>query len=82
MSPHKLRAPAIDGGLLVDPPPDRLPAALADNLARLGTWNHDFQGRTAIRLRQQVRREVMALSLNYLKQHGFDEPQIPRDSRQ
>ena len=49
MSPRQLRAPAIDGGLLVDPPPDRLPAALADNLSRLAAWNHDFQGRSAAR---------------------------------
>ena len=62
MTPRQLRAPAIDGGLLVDPPADRLPAALADNLARLATWNHDFQGRTALRLREQVRREVLALA--------------------
>jgi hypothetical protein len=80
MSPQQLRAPAIDGGLLVNPPPDRLPAALADNLALLATWNHDFQGRTALRLREQVRREVMALSLAFLKRHGLNEPHIARDA--
>jgi hypothetical protein len=76
MSPRQLRAPAIDGGLLVDPPADRLPAILADNLARLATWNHDFQGRTASRLRDQVRREVLALAHTYLDRHGFARPQV------
>jgi hypothetical protein len=80
MSPPQLRAPASDGGLLVDPPADRLPAALADNLARLASWNHDFQGRSALRLREQVRREVMALSCRFLKQHGLSEPRIARDA--
>ncbi len=71
MSPRQLRAPAVDGGLLVDPPADRLPATLADNLARLATWEYDFQGRSALRLREQVRREVLALAQSYLKQHGL-----------
>jgi hypothetical protein len=76
MSSQQLRAPAIDGGLLVDPPADRVPAVLADNLARLATWNHDFQGRTAPRLRDQVRREVLALAHAYLNEHGFDKPEV------
>ncbi len=80
MSPRQLRAPAIDGGLLVDPPPDRLGAVLAGNLARLAHWDHHFQGRTALRLREQVRREVLALSLSFHKQHGLEEPQVARDA--
>ncbi len=77
MSPRHLRAPAVDGGLLVDPPADRLPATLADNIARLATWEYDFQGRSALRLREQVRREVLALAQSYLKQHGLLHPQVP-----
>ncbi len=80
MTPRQLRAPAVDGGLLVDPPPGSVPATLDENLARLATWNHDFQGRSAVRLREQVRREVMASSASFLKQHGLDEPHVPRDA--
>ena len=46
----------------------------------LATWNHDFQGRTAVQLRAQVRREVLACSASYLKRHGLDAPHVPRDA--
>ncbi len=59
MTPRQLRAPAIDGGLLVEPPPSRVPAILSENRTRLASWDYDFQGRTASRLREQVRREVV-----------------------
>ena len=80
MSPRRLRAPASDGGLLVDPPAGSVPAMLFDNVARLGLWNYDFQGRSAVRLREQVRREVIALAVSYLKQHGLAEPQLVLDA--
>jgi hypothetical protein len=79
MTPRLLRAPANDGGLLVDPPFGSLPAVLAGNRSQLEAWNHDFQGRTASHLRAQVRREVLDLAAGFLKRHGLDVPPIPRD---
>jgi hypothetical protein len=69
MTGRRLRAPAIDGGLLAEPPPGELAARLADNAARLAGWDHDFQGRPASWLRATVRREVLTQAQAYLRRH-------------
>ena len=72
MARQDLRAPAEDGGLLALPP-------LVDGLTRLeanrrflASWDHDFQGRRAGRLRTMVRAQVLALSKNHLARFGLD----------
>src|SRR5262249_4762732 len=66
MTARRLRAPAADGGLLVDPPPSAVGRQVAANAARLAEWDYDFQGRRARRLRDQVRREVVGLAGAFL----------------
>ena len=56
MTARRLRAPAIDGGLLVEPPAAAVAGALAANSRLLADWDHDFQGRRAHWLRSTVRR--------------------------
>jgi hypothetical protein len=74
MTARRLRAPAADGGLLVDPHPGAVGQQVAANVARLAEWDHDFQGRRARRLREQVRREVLGLAGEFLSRHGLDGP--------
>ncbi len=71
MTARRLRAPASDGGLLVDPPAGETVRLLAANRAILAGWDHDFQGRRAGWLRAEVRREVLAASRRFLKLHGL-----------
>ena len=44
MSPRRLRAPASDGGLLVDPPAGSVPAMLCDNVVAPGSVELRFSG--------------------------------------
>jgi hypothetical protein len=74
MTPRRLRAPATDGGLLVQPPPAAVPGLVAAQAARWTTWDYDFQGRRASRLRDQARREVVALAGDFLRRHGLEAP--------
>jgi len=77
MTLRVLRAPGNDGGLLTEPPFGSVPEVMAANRSFLATWNHDFQGRTAIQLRSQVRREALALATAFLRNHGLREPHVP-----
>jgi hypothetical protein len=74
MTPQRLRAPAIDGGVLAEPPLGQADALLAGNLARLGRWDHDFQGRRAGRLREMARHQVLAQARLFLAAAGLDVP--------
>jgi hypothetical protein len=74
MTARRLRAPASDGGLLVDPPPEAAAGLIASNRALLAGWQHDFQGRRASWLRAQIRREVVAQAHRFLKSHGLESP--------
>ncbi len=58
MTPRRLRAPAVDGGVLVDPPSAAVAGQIAANSSRLLEWDHDFQGRSAQLAARQVRHEV------------------------
>jgi hypothetical protein len=72
MTAGRLRTPATDGGLLVEPPPGAVGHQVAANAARLAVWDYDFQGRRAHLLRDQIRREVLGLASEFLSRHGLD----------
>ncbi len=55
MTARRPVAPPFDGGLLVEPGPSAAIARIAENAARLSTWDYDFQGRRADTLRQKAR---------------------------
>jgi hypothetical protein len=74
MDAHRLRAPASDGELLADPPPERAVALLESNAEKLGRWDHDFQGRTATKLRRMVRVQVLGRAREFLAAAGLDTP--------
>jgi hypothetical protein len=74
MMTRRLRTPATDGGLLVEP---RVPGAssqVAANAARLAAWDYDFQGRRAQVLRDQIRRDVVSMAHEFLGRHGLEPP--------
>ena len=73
MTARRLRAPATDGGLLVDPPRAEAGRLTAANSDRLSTWEYDVQGRSASRLRGQARREIVAQAREFLRRHGLAE---------
>jgi hypothetical protein len=74
MTARRLRAPATDGGLLVDPSGAEARVLAAANLERLSTWDHDVQGRPAARLRDLARREIVELAREFLDRHGLGYP--------
>ncbi len=74
MTARLLRAPASDGGLLVDPPPAAASGLIADNAALLQGWDHDFQGRRASWLRAHARREIVGAAHSFMKVHGLGGP--------
>ena len=77
MQTHRLRSPSGHGSILADPALDQAGATLDANLGRFGTWDHDFQGRRADRLRALARSEVIALARSYHERHGLDLPEGP-----
>lgn len=72
MTKRRLRAPATDGGLLVDPPGAEARGLAAANAGRLAAWDYNVQGRSATRLRAQARREILGLAREFLRRHGLD----------
>lgn len=74
MTARRLRAPADDGGLLIDPPWSELRDLAGSNAGQLSSWNYNIQGREASRLRVQARREVVQLAREFLRRHGLSEP--------
>jgi len=79
MTARRLRAPAIDGGVLVDPPPAAVAGLIAGNAQQFAGWEYDFQGRRALWLRAAVRHEVVALAQRFLDQHGLGRPSVDVD---
>lgn len=73
----RFRVPAEDGGLLAEPPPSALDEHLRNNRSRLDSWNHDFQGRRADRLRTQCRQEILRNAQRFLSTNGLDPPPQP-----
>jgi hypothetical protein len=78
MTPRRLRAPATDGGVLVDPPWAAVRDMTATNADRLSAWDYDVQGRKVARLREQARREVVHLARDFLRRHGLGDGLAPR----
>lgn len=72
MTARRLRAPATDGGLLVDPPGAEGRGLAAANARRLSAWDYNVQGRSATRLRAQARREILGLARDFLRRHDLD----------
>jgi hypothetical protein len=81
MTARRLRAPAIDGGVLMDPPANAIAGQIAANSAQLADWDYDFQGRRAHLLRAAVRQEVVAAAQRFLKRHNLLTPSIALKSR-
>jgi hypothetical protein len=77
---HRLRAPTSNGALLAEPSLAAAGARLAANAQRLARWDHDFQGRSAGRLRAMARRQVLEQARGYLRRHGIDLPAPGDDS--
>lgn len=77
ISPHSLRAPSADGALLSEPPLDKAGARLVENTRHLSGWDHDFQGRSARRLRDMARRQALDKARAYLTRFGLDLPDVP-----
>ncbi len=80
MKPHRLRAPSTDGALLAEPPLAQAGARLAANAARFARWDHDFQGRSAGRLRAMARHQVFEQARRYLGRFGLDVPDRPDET--
>lgn len=77
MDAHRLRAPSDDGGLLSVPPLDEAPAWLEANRRALATWDHDFHGRRAGRLRAMARRQAFEAARAYHREWGLEPPVEP-----
>lgn len=80
METRRLRAAPGDGGVLAVPPLEEAGGRLEGNRARLGGWDHDFQGRRAGRLRAMARHQVLAASRSYLGRFGLEAPAEPGPS--
>ncbi len=76
MTARRPVAPPFDGGLLVEPAQSAAIARIAENAARLSTWDYDFQGRRADALRKKAREEVLGLARGFLASHGLDSPRF------
>ena len=79
MTARRLRAPATDGGVLIDPPEKAIAGQIAANSAQLAGWDYDFQGRRAYLLRAAVRQEVVAAAQAFLERHDLSAPSIAVD---
>ncbi|WZO96523.1 hypothetical protein EP7_003516 [Isosphaeraceae bacterium EP7] len=77
METHRLRAPSGDGALLASPSVAEASALLVRNSSTLSGWQHDFQGRSADRLRAMARSQALQASRRYLESHGLDVPAMP-----
>lgn len=64
--PKRLRVPAEDGGVLIDPPPHDAAAVVQTNKARLAAVEHtEMQGRTLGEMREKARSELVASAFRY-----------------
>ena len=79
MTARRLRAPAIDGGVLIDPPATAVADQITANSAQLADWDYDFQGRRAHVLRAAVRQEVVVAAQGFLKRHDLQAPRSALD---
>ncbi len=75
MEPRRLRAPRADASVLQEPPISEAGERLAANQNLLASWDHDFQGRGAMRLRAMARHQALAASRTYLESFDLDLPE-------
>ena len=62
---HRLRAPREDRGVVVDPPWNDIPHALAENVDTRGGWEHDFQGMGGRQMIAQAREELRIAAVGW-----------------
>jgi hypothetical protein len=62
---RRLRAPQENGGILVDPPLDRVASWVEENLARREGYRYDFQGRSLSDLARESRRQLLLEAWRY-----------------
>jgi hypothetical protein len=67
---RRLRAPRDDRGVVVDPPWNEVPRALADNLAAREVRQYDFQGKSIGRLIAEARAELRAAAIGWWNAYG------------
>jgi hypothetical protein len=63
--------------LLAEPPLSEAGVRLDENAARLASWDHDFQGRRAGRLRAMARHQIVEKARDYHRESGLDLPDLP-----
>jgi hypothetical protein len=80
MTSRRLRAPANDGGVLMDPSSDAVAGQIAANSRQLLDWDYDFQGRSAKWLRAGVRQEVIGAARSFLERYGLSAPKFELDA--
>lgn len=74
MEPHRLRAPAVDGGVLATPPLSDIGSHLVENQSRFAAWDYDFQGRRAGWLRALARAGALTHAKAELERFGLALP--------
>ena len=72
MTARRLRAPATDGGLLVEPPWGEVRGLAASNADRLSGWDYDVQGRQPAAA-DLARREIVHQAREFLRRHGLED---------
>ncbi len=72
MSPRRLRAPAQDGGVLIEPALAQAEPLARSNHRLLAAWDHDFQGRRADWLRARAQAEVAAAAARFQAAFGLE----------
>lgn len=73
----RYRAPAEDGGLLIEPPAERVGDQLAANVARLNTSSVQIAGTPLVEFRRRAAEEIVETARHYLG----DAVSIPSGSR-
>jgi hypothetical protein len=77
MSRVRLQAPAADGTILAEPHLDQVARLIAQNRALLDSWQYDFQGRSASRVRAMSRASVLAAARAYGHEDATALPATP-----
>jgi len=71
------QVPREDGGVLVDPPLDQLPALPETNSQSLTDVNHSVAGKDFQELRSSARRGLLEAARGYMQEHGLTVPDTP-----
>lgn len=71
MDAYRFRAPGRDGEAVAQPSLDQAGPLLSSNRRSLGSWEHDFQGRSSTRLRREAREQLARRSAEYHRRLGL-----------